>query len=633
MTDWVSSRVGVSVTRGATSAFGRASSGTIDLTLFDTGRIFDPLHAAGPHFGNLLPGVPVRVRARAGAETVLDHLGDPILDEFGDPIVTATAMIPIARGFVSGFPQESSGGGDALTRIPIFAVDGFQNLSRAPVPSSVYDLEVLADNPKAYWKLTDPGVEYAIDSSGNGYDGVYRNEPQLADDGLVFGEQSRTVDGVRQAVDIRDAAVRIGDPSTWFASMEAFTVEAWFRTSSSAASGEYDTIYRQGGDPKSMTVMLCLQGDGKLVVVFGSAGTAWQPMTSSTWNDGEGHHVCYSAVNALVSYTDDRFMVDGAAQSMSNTALDGNSTTGVVIGGHPNPRNTRDYFNGELSHVAIYETALSEARAVAHYEAGTAPWSGDMTGTRLARILDYIGWPADLRAIATGKSQLGPATFEPDDNALNYGQLIERTEDGRLFVDASGQLTFRDRYWPFISTEGGTSQFTFTDDGAGAGYAEFNWDLDDELVINSPRYSRRGGGEVRLDDAASQALYGIREDQQTDLLLGSDAEVRGRAHWTLATRKDAQPRVKRIMIPLHAYSEADQQAVLELELGYRVTTQRTPQGVGSAISREFHVDGIRHQVSVAEWWVELYVSPAVDQDLTLFTLGTSTLGGTHVLAH
>ena len=54
-------------------------------------------------------------------------------------------------------------------------------------------------------------------------------------------------------------------------------------------------------------------------------------------------------------------------------------------------------------------------------------------------LFDAIGWPADLRSFETGRSTLGPARFE-DDSALDYVRLIEATEGGRLFIDASGQL-------------------------------------------------------------------------------------------------------------------------------------------------------------------------------------------------
>ena len=71
--------------------------------------------------------------------------------------------------------------------------------------------------------------------------------------------------------------------------------------------------------------------------------------------------------------------------------------------------------------------------------------------------------------------------------------------------------------------------------------------------------------------------------------------------------------------------------MLDLDLGYRVSTVRTPQGVGDPIELDFTVDGIQHRIGATEWWVELYVSPATA--VTPFTLSTSTLGGTHVLAH
>jgi hypothetical protein len=109
--------------------------------------------------------------------------------------------------------------------------------------------------------------------------------------------------------------------------------------------------------------------------------------------------------------------------------------------------------------------------------------------------------------------------------------------------------------------------------------------------------------------------------------------VRTLAQWTVATQSTPLPRVPKIRVPLHAYSAADQASVLALELGYRVTCNRTPQAVGSAISLDFLIDGIRNETNGSEWWWEAYVSPVPTATVGLFILGTSQLSSTDVMGY
>lgn len=619
----------VSVFRGATSTHGKAGAGTVDLTLNNPARRFDPLHAAGPHFGDLVPGVPVLIGYSIN-DFLLDADGDPLLDS-DDEELGASELIQVGRGMVKSWPQSPAG--STFTYVKVHAVDGSQNLARAPIPSSVYDLEVLADNPKAYWKLDDDsGSPIARDLSPNGFDGRYRNEPERVTDGLVFGSAARRFDQeLLQAVDFDDAAQRIStDPDL----ERSFSIEAWIRTSSTPSS-EYDIIYRQAGDAGGSILQFVLDDSGAIVFGWYHLGVGQLHASASVWNDGDTHHVVGKAVFPGLGVYDEFVFVDGENDNSTATFQFGDASTAVSIGGHPNPRTDVDYFDGLISHVAIYEHELSDARIAAHYQAGTAPWAGDTVDERLARLLDIVDWPTDLRDLSTGVSPLGPAVFSENDRALSYFRELETTEDGRIFISRTGKLTFQDRHWPFTADEATTSQFTFTDDQtAGGCYADFDFDPGSpELVLNAFRYSRRNGSDLRGQDDDSIADYGFREDSQSNLLLGSDNEVRARGQWTLLTRATPQPQVNKIRVPLHTYSDDDIAAVLRLDLGHRISCERTPQGVGSAITLGFVVSGIRVDMGFRQLWVELYVTPAVADEIDLFTLGTSELGSADVLAY
>jgi hypothetical protein len=51
--------------------------------------------------------------------------------------------------------------------------------------------------------------------------------------------------------------------------------------------------------------------------------------------------------------------------------------------------------------------------------------------------------------------------------------------------------------------------------------------------------------------------------------------------------------------------------VFGAELGWRLVAQRTPQGIGSAISKNVAVEGITHSIDGAQWITDLYLAPAV----------------------
>ena len=624
LSDRVVAEAGVNPVRGATSAHGRAGAGTVSVSLENKDRHLDPLHTAGPYFGQLLPGVPIRVTSVVVDELTVDD--EPLLDTYGNPLTIDLSTHDVYRGFVLGWPQDAQRG-NTMTYVSIDAVDGFQNLARARTPQSPLDLAIRALNPLHYWPLDgDNGTTTVHDVTGRA-DGAIFDEPRFGEAPLFEGlKTSVDFDGVNDRIDVAGAPLIPDVFDCAIAAVVTADTPGLLNTYIRPIYTEVDGT--SGGTMLSLLVNV----DGMASFRAIKNGMGYDYLSADAVV-GDGPHLLIGQVGLTTTDAGSGVAVDSATLSTTLVGPGSENGQGAAIGGMPGAARGYDdnMFDGRISNVAIWGTPLLAAERQILVDAMDA-WTGDTTDERLDRVLDSIGWPADLRSFEPGRSTLGPARFE-NDSALDYARLIEMTEGGRLFVNASGQLRFLDRLWPYTATEGTTSQITFSDVAGGNGYADFVYDLDDELVINAVSYSRRGGETVRIDDDASQELHGIREDRQTDLLLRTDAEVRSRAHWTITTRSEALPRVKSIVIPLHAYDAADQATVLGLDLGHRVSTVRTPQGVGDPIELDFTVDGIQHRIGATEWWVELYVSPAPDNAVTLFTLGTSTLGGTHVLAH
>ena len=601
VTDYVLNAPGLVMRRGASSARGRVDVGSLSLSLLNNDRRFDPTYTAGPFYGLLKPGVPIRVKHRPLGQS-----------EFS-----------VWYGSVSSWPQRYDMG-NRFSWVPLECYDGFDKLARAKIPRSPLEAEILADDPLGYWPLDETDGDVMVDRSGNGYDGTYVAgttdlSVEVSTSGLAK-IRGVNFDGEHRGVVTDAEAVVLDRPAV---------VELVF-------------------NPGVGILPLVDMSDGKR----NSGFTATVVSTSTTWEvsmtlfDGDGQNTVTNTTAAThrdspwhVAYRrqgagDALLYVDGVAAGTATTldAISAVLAPGVAIGA----RKKQDLgaaFEGFLAHVAVYASDLTATRILAHANAALAPLDDQTTDDRIDWILDQIDWPTNQRNLEVGKTTLGPATFKAGDRALDYLRLVEATEDGRLFTAGDGRLRFLDRYWRYLNTSATTSNFTFSDAVANRGYAEFELSVDDELLVNVARLTRRGGTEQVVTNASSVATHGEAETSQTDLLLRTDNEVRSLGQWTVATQGTPLPRVPKIRVPLHRYSAADQATILGLELGYRVTVTRTPQAVGSAITTAFLIDGIGHEVTETEWWWEAYVSPVPSATASVFVLGTSTLGGTHVLGY
>lgn len=614
--------------RGASSARGVVDVGSCELALMNDDRRFDPTHAAGPHFGELLPGVPCRVRVLDGS---LTWAGESLTWD-GVDLEWSAGETPIWRGTVARWPQRYDRG-NTFAWVPVEAFDGFDKLSRAKIPQAAYPLEVLADDPVAYWRLDERDGNVMLDASESGFHGIYDN-PTLGEDPLIL-------DGTGHAARFE----HVGDNRGQFKGqglpvVAPVTLEAWVQMDRDLTAWRTILIAQRDnafGSGLWLLVAPSTEGspNGELVIEFRGLGGFYKARGHTRIDDGEPHHVVMTMASAAAA--DIKLYVDGEEQT--KTVISG-ATGGtwdshlIWCVGNVAASAAFDFgMGGYVDEVAVYDTALSAARVLAHYEAGSDALAGQRTDERIDYVIDTLGWPVGLRDIEEGNSVLGPATFEAGDAALAYLRLVTASEDGLLFIATNGTLRFLDRFWRYLDPVATVSQFTFSDVDGDQGYAVFDLDLDDELLVNTARCTRRGGTEQFASDAVSVALHGEAEKQQNDLLLQSDAEVLALAQWTVATQGAPLPRVPKIRVPLHRYSEADQASVLGLDMGHRVTCERTPQGVGSAISLDLVIDGIAHDIGEGEWWWEAYVSPAPDDVQQLFLLSGSLMSGTDVLAY
>ena len=218
---------------------------------------------------------------------------------------------------------------------------------------------VLQDKPVAFWQLNETSGTVAADSSGNGYNGTYEGGFTLAALANPSG-----IGGSGVKFNGSTGYVLTPLPTTAIASV---TLEAWINFDGlSSASGPF--------------LQLGAANEGGYGVGVGSsaaytqAGTELMGLYSTkTWNPSgaliptSGWHLCHMVITATgtsIFYIDGEQV--GTNSNSSVLAPSGNGYLAQAYGGGSGD----NFFGGALSNVAIYNSILSAARILAHYNAG-----------------------------------------------------------------------------------------------------------------------------------------------------------------------------------------------------------------------------------------------------------------------
>lgn len=214
-----------------------------------------------------------------------------------------------------------------------------------------YVSEVQADNPVAWWRLGEPSG-LPQDSAGTNHVTAVGSTPTYAVAGALTndGNAAMTFDGATEYLTVPDAAaLDVGD---------ACTYEFWAKRAD-AATG-YQLIYAKGsqGNVFFLNNKLTLDDDTGIIV-----------QESGTTVDTNWHHFVVSRVGTGTGNT--KIYKDGADVTTEvgpSRILTANAAA-LTIGRYSA---SGLYFNGSLDEIAVYPVSLSAARALAHYNAGSA---------------------------------------------------------------------------------------------------------------------------------------------------------------------------------------------------------------------------------------------------------------------
>ena len=287
---------------------------------------------------------------------------------------------------------------------------------------------------------------------------------------------------------------------------------------------------------------------------------------------------------------------------------------------YPDSNNSFATFTGFDSFMKINNTELTNAS-----------FSSTDSGTMIDNILSSstVKFSTGNRDIETGVSTM-QALSGVTNNTLSLLQTIERSENGLLFMSKSGKLTFRNRHTTYPSTV----TKTFSDDGSDIPYVKVDYINDDNEIYNIINLTREGGSTQTQEDLGSQLKYLIRTLTRTGLLNDNDSEVNDAALFLLGKYKDALLRFDNLEVNVVDLSTANQNLILESEVGDIVNIELTPPGSGSPsqiISLEV-LDAISYSITPDTFKVSYKLSSANQQaflrlDNALFgILDTDKLG-------
>lgn len=596
----------VRISRGRGSERSAFTAGRATLVLNNHDRRFDPQYSSGPYYGDLKPGVQIRIVATHSA---VDY--------------------EMFTGWVTAWPQHLSGAGTNST-VTLECVDALAWLNRARLPEDIVsDVIDSFTSPVAALRDTD--------------DYLWQDDVGAYSASMVFGirQQGASIAKGSSSPSIQFNGLTMWRTATRIGARFPGSVSFWIQTSQRPNQTETAGVTDPGaavgilGEAIASTGSVELAGFG---VYIDAAGRLYWDDTASVGAgsltsaqviaDGKPHHVVLTASASDIS----RMYIDGAEAPLAGftgavsprVGLDaiGNASAGAAGADYYNMQ----FFQGSIQDVAFWDSALTVFQVQSLYLT-TLGIVEEAAVTRANRGLDDLGWPAGWRDISTTlRARCGKLVYDGR-TGLDFMQEIERTEQGYLFAAKDGKVTLRSRYWSQEDARGNTSQATFSDDGAATAIRfshNFGFRYDDRDIRNDVVVIAEELGRGRATDLTSAATYGAQALQISNVLTSSQsaADMAGGIVYRYGSpswrSEPMQVFPGRAGQPATAWSK-----LLGLELADRITQEITPMGVGSQIAKDMLVGRIEWIVG-AVWELSILGEPVPPN---FFMLDSSSLDG------
>lgn len=255
----------------------------------------------------------------------------------------------------------------------------YWRLNERPSASETYRETILSDNPVGYWRLDDASGTLAVNKGLGDIDNPdFRNSPYRPPgptkyDGTYWGTTTLGVTGAldnstNTAITLDNSTAFVEVPNSYeLWTQTDFTIEAWFKTTSSGwgiiAAKKSDTGNTSGW-------YLALDDAAQFKFGIGEDTTQYTLTASSSgYRDGNWHHIVGKSYNiGSANYL--QIWVDGntLTNPMTTANMDHNAYATPLRIGFISEAST--YFDGSIDEVAYYRGGLPEHRIVEHYKAG-----------------------------------------------------------------------------------------------------------------------------------------------------------------------------------------------------------------------------------------------------------------------
>jgi len=279
----------------------------------------------------------------------------------------------------------------------------------------------------------------------------------------------------------------------------------------------------------------------------------------------------------------------------------------------------QQYILGGLTQYTV--ACADDIYTLAQAELPETATSQQSSSARLSAVLALIPYTGTTSLTGTPTATLGAYDIAQDTNANEYVNRINQAEQGRIFCDREGTLSFTPRIGQTIEPV----TVTFNDTGTGTKYDNLGVEFDQQAIINSATVTLETGGTPQTStDSASISEYFKQSLSISDSLLSSDAQALALSDYLLDPIPE--PRFTSMSSTFAALSDAQKDALAIMDIGGSVSLTKTfPNGTPLAVTQALAIEGVDHSINVASGHrVTLYTSQTVV--LNAFVLDDITYG-------
>jgi len=258
----------------------------------------------------------------------------------------------------------------------------------------------------------------------------------------------------------------------------------------------------------------------------------------------------------------------------------------------------------------------------------------ELSSTRFGNLLDlpevaYTG----TRSIETGVATLGGAaawTVANGTSVAAYANKINEAEQGRIFVDREGTITFQKR----LGTTLGVPVAEFHDDNTNIGYSAIDISFQADTVVNRASIQHAGAASPQVaEDLVSQAAYLVQTQSITDSLVHNDAAALTLAEYLISP--DPEARFNFLGTEFIGTPAVDQDILALLDVGDLINIQKsiTTSAGPTQFAQDLTIEGLEHRLTLsAGHAVTYFTSPTtIVYELILNDLVYGTLDANNVL--